>query len=136
MPILLACVISAAVVGGCKKEEEEVKNVPLQENVQPSHLSDEQRKRDSILEEFNAQLKNLDEKIQFANMRISKMGKKKNWSWRNKVEVIEAKKKKVVDEAIELEKKPDDQHASELPRLNTSLELLIRDIDKLLDKMK
>lgn len=133
---LLACVSAALIVGGCKKEEEEAKNIPLEESVQPSQVSEEQRKRDSILEGFNAQLKTLDEKIQDANTRISKMGKKKNGSWRNKVVVVEAKKKKIVDEAIELEKKPNDQHTSELSRLNTSVELLSRDMDQILKKMK
>jgi nitrous oxide reductase accessory protein NosL len=133
---LLACVTSALFVGGCKKEEEEAKDIPLQENLQASPVSEEQRILDSNLAGFNAQLKTLDEKIQAANFRISKMGKKKNWSWRNKVEIVEAKRKKVVEDAIELEKKPKSQHASGLPGLTTSLELLSRDMDQLLKKMK
>jgi hypothetical protein len=133
---LLACVTSALIWGGCKKEDEEVENTRPQENAQPSPDSEEQRKLDSIMVELNAHLKTLDEKIQVASARISKMGKKKNWSWRNKIEVVEAKKKKVLYEAMELEKKPNDQHAYGLPRLITSLELLSRDMDQLLKKMK
>jgi hypothetical protein len=133
---LLACVSSALIVGGCKKEDEDVKNIPIHENIQPSAVSEEQRMLDSIMVVFNSQLKTLDEKIQVANARISKMGKKKNWSWKNKVEIVEAKKKKAVDESVELEKKPKGQHASGLPRLITSLEVLSRDMDQLMKKMK
>ncbi|MEO6094485.1 MAG: hypothetical protein ABIW76_02005 [Fibrobacteria bacterium] len=133
---LLACLSAALIASSCKKEEEEMKNIPLQDNAQPSLVSEEQLKQDSILEGFNAQLKTLDEKIQVAKTSISKMGKKKNWNWRNKVEVIEAKRKKVVDDAVEFEKRPNDQYASELSRLNTSLDLLSRDLDRLLRKMK
>lgn len=133
---LLACITSALILGGCKKEKEETKNIPLQDNVQPIPVSEEQRMLDSILVGFSVQLKTVDEKIQIANTRISKMGKKKNWSWRTKVEIVVAKKKKVIDEAIELEKKPKDQHISGLPRLIASLELLSRDMDRLMKKMK
>lgn len=135
---LFACAASAFIAGGCKNKEPETGNQSLQEMARPAPdpASEVQKKRDLVLEEFNTRLKSLDGKILAANTRISKMGKKKNWSWRNKVEVVEARKKKVVEESIEIGKKPVGRQASGLSKLIASLEPLARDMDQLLKKME
>lgn len=134
--ILLSCLASAVVIGGCRKEEPAAERFPIHESVKPIPVSDAQRKRDSILDGFSSSLAALEEKLGDANARIAKMGKKKNWAWRNKVEVVEAKKRKITDYALGLEKKPKDDFPAEISRLNNSLDLLSRDMDKLLKKMR
>jgi hypothetical protein len=133
---LLLYAVPALMAFACMKREKDPASEPIQESPQSAPISVEQRMRDSIMDGFTARLNALETKTQAAGTRISSMGKKKNWAWRNKLDIIEAKKKKIIDEAIDLERKKGEAFSIGLSRLEASMELLSKDADQLLKKMK
>lgn len=121
---------------GCRKGEQTVQEFPREEGEQPIQPSEAQRKRDSVLAIFATQLKTLDEKLQEARMRISESGKKGGKALPNKLRVVEARRGKLVDEAIDLEKRPDEDFAAKMSAIGESVELLSRDVDRFMKTKK
>jgi hypothetical protein len=124
-----------APLGGCDRKEVEPEALRPRLTDQPAPMTEEMRLQAEALETYNANLRNLDEKIQEAKDRIGKMGSSRNWNLKNRLTVIESMRKKTIEDALRIEKKAGPRFAERLARINTSLELLARDVDRLQRRM-
>jgi hypothetical protein len=132
--LLIAFPIAASLIG-CDRDE--TKEDLLQPGLveEPAPVTEEMRRRTDALETYNANLRDLDEKIQEARDRIEKMGSSRNWNLKNRLTIIESMRKKTIEDALRIERRAGPRFAERLSRINTALKLLARDVDRLQRKM-
>jgi hypothetical protein len=133
--LLLLLLPIAASLTACDREERKSEALRPQLVDEPAPVSEEMRRQAEALETYNANLRNLDEKIQEARDRIERMGSSRNWNLKNRLTIIESMRKKTIEDALRIEKRAGPRFADRLSRINTSLELLARDVDRLQRKM-